>query len=307
MPGPAHDRHQPGLPAAARATHTNPASRLAAMGEWSTAAAGGQRFVFRDSGSGPAVVLLHGYPDTPHGWDRIAESLSAAGFRAIRPWLRGYHPDTLVAERKYDALTIARDPVVLLDALGVDEAVLVGHDWGAAITWGAASVAPDRWRGIVPIAIPHPSLLPRDVKTLWAARHFGGFKTPWAEAMTRRNDFAYIDKLYRRWAPTWSGPERDACIGHAKACFSDPTALKGSIDYYRALAPKPPRELARVPQVRGLVVGGTDDIVPAGRFRATADRMAPGSTALIIEGAGHWPHREGEDEFLAALLAFLAG
>jgi len=281
-------------------------ARFRVVGDWSEATAeGGQKFVYRDSGDGPVVVLLHGFPDTPHGWDAIAGALVAAGYRAIRPWLRGYHPAT-VSGRKYDALTIAQDPVLLLDALGVERAVLIGHDWGAAVTWGAAAVAPERWRAIVPIAIPHTSLLPRDPKTLWGARHFAGFKMPWAERMTRMNDFHYIDSLYSRWAPTWSGPDRDACVANYKECVRDPIALKGSIDYYRALSPKPPRELHKVPQLRGLVVGGTDDLVPPHLFGKSAERMADGSRSLIVENAGHWPHREGEELFTRTLIEFLA-
>lgn len=277
------------------------------MSEWSDAtASSGQRFVFRDSGEGPAVVFLHGFPDTPHGWDRIATAVAEAGHRTIRAWLRGYHPDTLVPGRGYDALTIARDPVELLDALGVDRAVLVGHDWGAAITYGASSVAPQRFRAIVPIAIPHSSLLPRDLGTLWAARHFAGFKMPWAEAMTRRSDFHYLETLYQRWAPNWSGPRRDECLRNVKDCFREPRSLTGALDYYRALAPKTPRELARPADVRALVVGGTDDVVAAELFARTAQRMGSGSESLIVQGAGHWPHREGEDEFIAKLIRFLA-
>jgi pimeloyl-ACP methyl ester carboxylesterase len=278
------------------------------MAEWSEAVAPtGQRFVFRDSGEGPVVLLLHGFPDTPHGWDRIAQALAGAGFRAVRPWLRGYHRDTVVAGRGYDGRTIAHDPAALLDALGVEHAAaLVGHDWGAGITYGAASLTPDRFRAYVPVALPHLRLLPRDARTLIAARHFAGFKMPWAEAMTRRDDFHYLESLYRRWAPNWSGPDRDACIAHVKECFRDPVALKGALDYYRALSPTPPRELSRIPEVRALVVGGTHDLVPAERFTRTSELMGNGSQTLIVDRAGHWPHREGEDEFVDALLAFLA-
>lgn len=276
------------------------------MTGWTTATApSGQRFVFRSSGDGPVVVMLHGFPDTPHGWDRIAAAVANAGYRAVRPWLRGYHPDTLVAGRRYDAATIGDDPAVLLDALGVPTAVLVGHDWGAACTYGAASLHPDRFRAVVPIAIPHPSLLPRSLGALWHGRHFVGFKMPWADAMTRAGGFRYIDALYRRWAPAWSGPERDACVAQVKQCFAVPSNLSGAIDYYRALSPKLAGELRRPPAVRALVVGGTADLIAPDTFTATAQRMAPGSSAVLVDGAGHWPHREGEDQFIAALLPFL--
>jgi pimeloyl-ACP methyl ester carboxylesterase len=277
------------------------------MSDWSRAAASsGQRFVFRESGDGPVVVFLHGFPDTPHGWDRIAAAVAAAGYRTVQPWLRGYHPDTLVAGRGYDPMTTAHDPVELLEALGVDRAVLVGHDWGAGVTYGASSIAPQRFRAIVPIAIPHPSLLPRDPGTLWAARHFAGFKMPWAEAMTRRNDFGYLDSLYTRWAPNWTGPLRDESLRNVKECFREPASLTGALAYYRALSPKVPRELARPAPVRALVVGGSDDIVAAELFTKTAQRMSEGSEAFVIERAGHWPHREAEDDFIAKLISFLA-
>jgi pimeloyl-ACP methyl ester carboxylesterase len=277
------------------------------MSEWREVAAGGQTIVVRDEGDGPVVVLLHGFPDTPHGWDGIASALVGAGYRAVRPWLRGYHPAS-VSGRGYDALTIAHDPALLLDALGVSRAhALVGHDWGAAVTYGAAAVSPDRFDAFVPIAIPHTRYLPRDLRTLFHARHFAGFKMPWAETMTRLNNFHYLDSLYRRWAPNWQGPARDECLRQVKACFADPSSLSGSLDYYRALAPRAPRELAALPDVRALVVGGTDDLVPAALFTKTAENLGAGSRALVIEGAGHWPHREGEAEFTAGLLEFLAG
>jgi pimeloyl-ACP methyl ester carboxylesterase len=276
--------------------------------QWRTASApSGQQFVFAESGDGPLIVFLHGFPDTPHSWDRIAAAVAGAGYRTVRPWLRGYHPDTLVPGRGYDALTIAADPVALLDALGVERAVLVGHDWGAAITHSAARIAGERFRAVVPIAIPHPSLLPRDPGTLWAARHFAGFKMPWAEAMTRRNDFAYLDTLYRRWSPKWTGPDRDESLRNVKECFRQPSSLTAALDYYRALSPKPPAELTRpAAGVRALSVGGSEDIVGPELFVKTAERMGAGSQSFIAQGAGHWPHREAEDEFISALLAFLA-
>src|SRR4051812_2999036 len=123
--------------------------------------ADGQRFVFRSSGEGPLVVLLHGFPDTPHGWDRIAAALADEGYRAVRPWLRGYKRETVVTGRPYDGATIGADAIALLDALGERSAILVGHDWGAVIAYSAALIERERIRAIVPIAIPYPTLFPR--------------------------------------------------------------------------------------------------------------------------------------------------
>ena len=272
---------------------------------WSRAVSDdGQTFVYADEGSGPLVVLLHGFPDTPHGWERTAEALVDAGYRVVRPWLRGYHPDTIVEGRAYDMLTISSDPIRLLDAMGERDAVLGGHDWGSVMVFGAAALHPDRLRAVVPVALPHPSLLPRDPRTMWAARHFFVLRTPWAEPMLRRADFAYFERLYRRWAPKWHGPERDATLARSKAALADDRALSGALDYYRALSPDIPPALMRESSVPGLVIADTSDIDVAA-FERSAAMLGDRSEAVVFDGAGHWPHREHEEEFVARLLGFL--
>ena len=273
--------------------------------EWSRAEGeDGQVFVFAESGEGPLVLLMHGFPDTPHGWERIAAAVAESGRRAVRPWLRGYHPETIVPGRPYDLVTLGRDPLALLDALGDREAVLVGHDWGAVLAYSAAAQAPERVRAIVPIAFPHPADLPRNPATLWDARHFVGLNMPLAERRVRRSNFVYLDRVYRRWAPAWSGPERDASLAAAKRALSDSRTLEAAVGYYRAVRLRPPPQLRRRPAVPGLVVAGTTDLDPS-VYRSTAAGLGPGSDSLIAEGAGHWPHREQEDAFIARLLAFL--
>jgi pimeloyl-ACP methyl ester carboxylesterase len=275
--------------------------------EWSRAEGGdGQAFVFAEAGEGPPVLLMHGFPDTPHGWERIAAAVAESGRRAVRPWLRGYHPETIVPGRPYDVVTLGRDPLALLDALGERDAVLVGHDWGAVLAYSAATQAPERVRAIVPIAFPHPADLPRNPATLWDARHFVGLNMPLAERRVRRSGFAYFDRVYRRWAPAWRGPERDASLAAAKRALSDPRTLHEALSYYRAARQRPSPDLRRHPPVPGLVVAGTTDLDP-GVYRGTAERLAAGSDCLIAEGAGHWPHREREDEFIARLLSYLRG
>ena len=273
--------------------------------KWSKIAADdGQGFVFAEAGEGPLIILLHGFPDTPQGWERIAAGLADAGYRTVRPWLRGYHPDTIVEGRPYDPVTIGSDPITFLDALGERDAILVGHDWGASMVYSAATLHPARVRAIVPIAIPHPTLLPRNPSTLWAARHFLALKMPWAESAVRRADFAYLDTLYRRWSPNWGGAARDRSLADAKSAFADQRSLSGALDYYRALSPRPAPELARPPLARGLVVGGTTDILDPDLYQRTVGLLGAGSDSLIVEGAGHWPHREGEGIFLARLIEF---
>src|SRR5690349_19270673 len=99
----------------------------------------------RDSGSGTPVVLLHGWPDDGDLWRHQVPALTAAGYRVIAPDLRGFgassKPTDLAA---YTGPALVADVVHLLDALDIRRAHLVGHDWGAAITWWTAALVPNR-------------------------------------------------------------------------------------------------------------------------------------------------------------------
>jgi pimeloyl-ACP methyl ester carboxylesterase len=276
--------------------------------EFRTIPGDGRRHVVSTTGDGPDVVLLHGFPDTPYSWAEIEGALLDAGWRVTVPWLRGYHPDTIVPGRPYDPETLGRDGLALLDAIGSSRAVLVGHDWGALVAYVAATLAPERVRGLVTLGIPHPSVLTRTPASLWAVRHFLTLKLPWAARTCRRRDFAYLDALYRRWAPGWSGPEREESLRRAKQALSTKATLDGAIAYYRdlPLGGSPAPVLVSPPAVPGLIVGGASDLPKPELFTATAERMSALSRALIVDGAGHWPHRENAPAVVPELLAFLA-
>ena len=272
--------------------------------EFQTIESAGQPFVVSQLGEGPDIVLVHGFPDTPHSYAALQQELVKAGWRVTVPWLRGYHPATIVAGRPYDFETIGRDGLALLDAIGAQQAVLVGHDWGALMAFVVATLAPERVRGLVTIAIPHPSLLPRSPSSLYRARHFLALKLPWAEASTRRSDFAYLETLYARWAPNWSGPAREQSLSEIKRALAEPGTLKGAIDYYRALPLGGSKLLEHPPAVANLAVGGTADIAPPELFRASAELFPAPSRALIVDGAGHWPHREREAAVVPEIVRF---
>jgi pimeloyl-ACP methyl ester carboxylesterase len=282
--------------------------------EFQNVTRGQQTWRYHDSGQGRPIVLFHGFPDTPHSFAGIAAALNDAGYRTILPYLRGYHPDTIVEGRGYDALSLAEDVVGLLDALELESAVLVGHDWGAMQIYGATALAPERVDALVPIAIPHPKTLkPKNflqaIGLFFMSRHFVYFQLPWSEAGTRRNDFAYIETLYRRWAPSWKGPERDAALARAKEAFSNPAVLTAAIDYYRALFAKTDRPVGRLRgplETRGLMVaGGKDFGGHLGPYKRSQSLFTEGAEILVMPDAGHWPHREDEPKLIDALIRFL--
>ena len=284
---------------------------MAAESEFENKTLGRQTWRFRDSGQGRPVVLLHGFPDLPYSYASIARSLNDSGYRTILPYLRGYHPATIVRGRRYDAVSLGEDAIGLLDALEVRSAVFVGHDWGAYAAWSAAALAPERVDGIVPIAIPHPSTLkPRNALQALGAllmwRHFVFLKMPWAPAATRRDDFAYLETLYDRWAPGWRGRDRDASLERIKAAFRDPSVLDAAIDYYRALTPRVDPRLQSVLPCSGLMVTGERDFGGhLGPYKRSRAFFTGSADLLVVPEAGHWPHREREALFTVRLIEFL--
>jgi pimeloyl-ACP methyl ester carboxylesterase len=123
-------------------------------------AANGIRVAYIDEGSGPLVVLLHGWPESGHMWHHQIEALTANGYRVIAPDLRGFGNSDHPAEADaYTILHFVGDLVALLAHVGADQAIIVGHDWGSLTAWGTAMMRPDLVRGV--IGISGPPQIPR--------------------------------------------------------------------------------------------------------------------------------------------------
>ncbi len=271
---------------------------------WREASAEGQTFRFVDSGEGPLVVLLHGFPDLPQSWDSIRTQLNAAGYRTVVPYMRGYHQSTF-SDRGFATKDLADDVRLLLDALGESSAAVVGHDWGAGAAYAVATGFPERVTKMVSVGIPHPLTLRPTPASAVEGRHFLYFKLPFAALTGRAFDFKFVDRLYRRWAPSWNGPAREASVDEAVEALRDKRVLRGALAYYKALNPIDPYLRAKI-AVPALIVGGSDDPPMVQRaYRATPKRFTAPCAVRILDGAGHWPHRERESEFVAALLDFL--
>src|SRR6516225_8455801 len=111
---------------------------------------------FAEQGEGPLVVLCHGFPESWYSWRHQLPALSAAGFHAVAVDMRGYgQSDRPEAIGQYTLLHLVGDMVGLLDALGVEQAVIAGHDWGAPVAWHAALLRPDRFRAVIGLSVPY--------------------------------------------------------------------------------------------------------------------------------------------------------
>jgi pimeloyl-ACP methyl ester carboxylesterase len=115
----------------------------------------GIRMHVAEAGSGPPVVLCHGFPESWYSWRHQLQALAEAGFHAVAPDMRGYGQTDRPAEiEAYTLLHLVGDMVGLLDALGEATAVIVGHDWGAPVAWHAALLRPDRFRAVIGLSVP---------------------------------------------------------------------------------------------------------------------------------------------------------
>jgi len=116
----------------------------------------GIRMHYVEHGSGPLVVMCHGFPESWYSWRHQLEALGEAGFHAVAPDMRGYgNTDRPADIDQYTLLHLTGDVVGLLDALGAESAVIAGHDWGAPVAWLAALLRPDRFRGVIGLSVPY--------------------------------------------------------------------------------------------------------------------------------------------------------
>jgi pimeloyl-ACP methyl ester carboxylesterase len=116
----------------------------------------GIRMHVAEAGSGPLVLLCHGFPESWYSWRHQLKALAEAGFHAVAPDMRGYgQTDAPPAIESYTMLHLVGDVVGLVQALGETQAVIAGHDWGAPVAWQAALLRPDYFRGVVGLSVPH--------------------------------------------------------------------------------------------------------------------------------------------------------
>jgi pimeloyl-ACP methyl ester carboxylesterase len=264
--------------------------------------ANGLRFAYLEEGTGPLVLMLHGFPDTARSWDDLRPRIAAKGYRAVSPYLRGYHPSAIPA-RDTDQETLARDPLALIDALGARDAIVIGHDFGAAAAYGAAALGPDRVKKLFVIGIPHPATLRPTLKKLWGVRHFAAYKLPGAVKRFARNDFAALPDIYRRWSPTWNPDPRE--FDAIRASFANPASLNAAFGYYRKLSPIPSPSLKARITVPVIAFAGLDDPMTEPSDYRGAARMFANEYIVEEVPGGHFMHREHPGTFADRLFAHL--
>ena len=262
-----------------------------------TVTANGVEFSYLSAGdSGPLALCLHGFPDSAHTWRHLLPALADAGFRAVAPWMRGYAPTAIPADGNFTVATLAEDANALHEALGGDDdAVIIGHDWGAMTAYGAASTDPQRWRRVVAMAVPPPPVASAaffDYAQLKRSFYVYLFQTPLAEMVVSAEDLTFIDNLWRDWSPSYDGTED---LQHVKDSLRAPANLAAAIGYYRAMFSG--GVLGGVPRQPTLYLHGADDgAFLAERVPESAAHLSRDSRVEVLPGVGHFLHLEIPDD-----------
>jgi pimeloyl-ACP methyl ester carboxylesterase len=253
-------------------------------------------------GEGEPVLVLHGFPDAPIGMRGLAERLAAAGFRAIVPALPGYPPSGPVDD--YRTSRVAEDMAAVLDALGIERAAVVGHDWGGLVACDMGAALPERTTRIAMLAVPHPAgfaVRRRDAREQQSAAYAWilAFSSGAAELAA---DPGWLDQLHGIWSPGLERPEWPA----VKALVAEPGVGEAIHRWYRDDFDAP--GITGEVRVPALVLHGADDgcIGPA-CYRGIEERFAAGVEVEEVPGVGHWLHAERPAEVADRLVRFLRG
>ena len=255
-----------------------------------------------DQGSGPVVVLLHGFPDSAEMWRNQVPALVNAGFRVIAPDLRGFgNTDKPVGVDNYVIFNAVNDVTEIMSALGVERANIVGHDFGAGVSWMLATAEPARVERLAVISVGHPGVFTR--------ARFGQMQASWysflfqyeglAEDLLAKDGWS----LFREWLA--SSPDIDRGL----AAMSDRAALTAGLSWYRAnMTPQiwgvdiPFPEIA-VPTMG--IWGSTDFALREEQMTDSVQYLAGEWRYERMEGLGHWLMLEKPDELNELLLDFL--
>jgi pimeloyl-ACP methyl ester carboxylesterase len=272
------------------------------------------RYLSAGPAEGPLALCLHGFPDSAHTWRHLLPALAGAGFRAVAPFMRGYAPTGIPADGAYQTGALAADANALHQALGgSDDAVLIGHDWGAAATYGATASAPDRWRRAVVMSLPPLEAVLSgffSYDQLKRSFYIFLFQTALAEtALTR----SFVEGLWRDWSP---GYDAAADVVHVMDCLGTPAHVAAAIGYYRAMfdpslhveryAAEQEATTKVASQPHLYLHGARDGCLDVELVKEAGRHLPAGSRVEIVEEAGHFLHVERPAEVAARALAWLA-
>ncbi len=271
---------------------------------------------------GRLMLCLHGFPDSAHGWRRVAPLLAAAGYRVVAPFMRGYAPSAVPADGNYHIGALVSDALDLYDALGGGpDAVLVGHDWGAFAANAVAAYPNSPFDAVVSMSVPPLAAMSQtrfgaaravrmsliQLRMSWYIMYF---QLP---GLPERTLHRVIPRLWRDWSPVGTDVAED--VATTLAALPTPEHRGAAIGYYRALVRRggvgaPYAEFERyvqeLPCTPILYLHGTDDgAMQVGYTEQLLNTLPAGSVVQTIDGAGHFLQVDRPAEVAAAILDYV--
>ena len=273
--------------------------------------ANGLRFHCVEAGSGPLVLLQHGFPEFWYGWRHQIPAL-AQRFRVVAPDLRGYNlSDKPSGFSRLD--TLVGDVAGLIVALGEERATVVGHDWGGVIAWATSMWVPSRVERLVILNAPHLGAYLRELRGRWRQRprswYVGLFQLPrLPELMLGAGRCRGIGEMLRASA-TRRDVFSDTDLDQYRRAMCRPGALSATLGYYRALRRTPPWRLARLVRPTSaptLVIWGDRDPALVPELADGLEAWVPNLRVKHVPDAGHWIQHERPELVNRLLVEFLS-
>jgi pimeloyl-ACP methyl ester carboxylesterase len=279
-----------------------------------------------EQGEGPLVVLCHGFPELAYSWRMQVPALAAAGYRVLAPDMRGFGRSSRPTEiEAYDVVTLAADMCGLLDAVGEEDAVFVGHDWGANLVWHLAILHPERVRAVAGLSVPFvprapAAPLPIMRRDLGEDFYIVWFQEPGAADQALARDVRRTLTTSRVWTSSWaeeegSEPSRPEWWSEedlqAYVDAFERTGFTGGLNWYRNIDRNWELTAAvaerRIEAPAMFITGELDTVrrfMPAEVMQGWVSDMR---AEIVVAGAGHWVQQQAPEAVNAALLEFLGG
>ncbi|MBR1220201.1 alpha/beta hydrolase [Bradyrhizobium sp. U87765 SZCCT0131] len=306
-----------------------------------TLAVNGLDMFIRENGTGPLVLLCHGWPELSYSWRHQLTALAGAGYHVVAPDMRGYGRTSAPPDiEAYTIFHLVGDMVALVEALGERQAVIIGHDWGAPVAWHAALFRPDVFTAVAGLSVPPPWRgRGRPLETLRKEGienfYWQYFQPPGAAEREFERDVNFT--MHAVFSKGFSSTGMSQFLQPGFGFLGDPaiprplppwlsetdlihfvdnyrlSGFRGGLNWYRNIDRNwdltAPWQGVRIRQP-SLFIAGTDDEVVTGliggkRIKEMEKVLTDLRGKHLIEGAGHWIQQERPDEVNAALIAFL--
>jgi pimeloyl-ACP methyl ester carboxylesterase len=257
---------------------------------------------------GRPVLLLHGFPETSLSWAAVTPLLTKAGLRTYAPDQLGYSPGARPAEvEAYSTPNLTQVTADLMTALGLDQADVVGHDWGANVAWALAGWHPDRVRSLTAVSVPHPAAYTVAYRTDPEQKERSGYiRLFWQQGKAEEVLLADDGRRLRRML---SGGEGETgipaeAIEQYVSVLSAPGALTAALNWYRAMNSSDRVDPVGVPTT--YVWSDGDVAIGRTAAEACANYVTGDYSFVELPGVTHWIPEQAPDQLAAAILDRIA-